>query len=310
LVSNADLTGRRRCRLGKNCGWVAISSGTKIRYIWIMAVSSHVLAAGSDWGWSDVVCDSGPHDPPFEEQHADMSISTVTQGTFQYRSRQGSAVLVPGSVLLGTRGACFQCGHEHGQGDRCLAFHCTPEFLDTVASGVAGARRTSFSVSSLPPLPQLMPVLAEAEAARDNHDIGAFEELAVRLAGAILALLLQATPASRQPTVQDERRITAAVRWIEQHADEKLSLRDLARDAGLSPYHFLRMFRQVAGMTPHQYVLRTRLHRAAVQLRRTDDPISSVAYDAGFNDLSTFNRRFRRLMGAKPSAYRAIGSAA
>jgi AraC-like DNA-binding protein len=70
------------------------------------------------------------------------------------------------------------------------------------------------------------------------------------------------------------------------------------------------MFRQVAGMTPHQYVLRTRLHRAAVQLRRTDDPISSVAYDAGFNDLSTFNRRFRRLMGAKPSAYRAIGSAA
>ena len=73
----------------------------------------------------------------------------------------------------------------------------------------------------------------------------------------------------------------------------------------MSPYHFLRTFRQVAGMTPHQYVLRTRLHRAAVRLRRTDDAISAIAYDAGFNDLSTFNRRFRRVMGSSPGLYRA-----
>jgi AraC-like DNA-binding protein len=296
--------------LGKNCGRTAISFRSKIRYIRFMTVTSHVLASGPDWGWTDVVCDSGPQDPRFEEQHADVSISAVTRGTFQYRSRQGSAVLVPGSILLGNAGACFECGHEHGHGDRCLAFHCTPEFMENVASGITGARRTSFSVSSLPPLRQLMPVLAEAEAARDNRDASAFEELAVRLAGAVVALLSQATLASRQHTLHDERRITAAVRQIEERADERLSLRDLARDAGLSPYHFLRTFRQVAGMTPHQYVLRTRLHRAAVRLRRTDDAISGIAYDAGFNDLSTFNRRFRRLMGANPIAYRASGSPA
>ncbi len=74
----------------------------------------------------------------------DVDFRRDTKGTFQYRSRQGSAVLVPGSVLLGNAGACFECGHEHGHGDRCLAFHCTPEFLDTVASGVSGARRTTF----------------------------------------------------------------------------------------------------------------------------------------------------------------------
>lgn len=275
-----------------------------------MAVTSHALASGPDWGWSDVICDSGPRDPRFEEQHAHVSISAVAQGTFQYRSRQGSAVLVPGSVLLGNAGTCFECGHEHGRGDRCLAFHCSPEFLENVASGVGGARRTTFSVSSLPPLRELMPVLAEAEAARDTHDAEAFEELAVRLAGAVIALLSPTTLIPRPPSPADERRITAAVRRIEEHADERLSLRDLAHDAGLSPYHFLRTFRQVAGMTPHQYVLRTRLHRAAVRLRRTDDAISGIAYDAGFNDLSTFNRRFRRLMGANPSAYRASGSPA
>jgi AraC-like DNA-binding protein len=272
-----------------------------------MTVTSHVLASGPDWGFTDVICENGPQDRPFEEHHRQVSISAVTQGTFQYRSRQGSAVLVPGSVLLGNPGTCFECGHEHGHGDRCLAFHCTPDFLDNIASGVAGARRTSFPVSSLPPLRQLMPVLAEAEAARDNRDASAFEELAVRLAGAVIALLSQATFISRPPSLHDERRITAAVRRIEAHADERLSLRNLARDAGLSPYHFLRTFRQVAGMTPHQYVLRTRLHRAAVQLRRSGDAISSVAYDAGFNDLSTFNRQFRRVIGASPGAYRAAG---
>jgi AraC-like DNA-binding protein len=61
----------------------------------------------------------------------------------------------------------------------------------------------------------------------------------------------------------------------------------------------------MTGMTPHQYVLRTRLHRAAVRLRLSDEPISAIAFDAGFNDLSTFNRRFRRIMGVTPGAFRA-----
>lgn len=59
-------------------------------------------------------------------------------------------------------------------------------------------------------------------------------------------------------------------------------------------------------MTPHQFVLNTRLHRAALRLLRSEDAITAIAYHAGFNDLSTFNRRIRRLMGASPSAYRTL----
>ena len=73
----------------------------------------------------------------------------------------------------------------------------------------------------------------------------------------------------------------------------------------MSPYHFLRTFRQVVGLTPHQFLLRTRLQRAAVRLRASDEPVSAIAFEAGFNDLSTFNRRFRRVTGLTPSAYRA-----
>ena len=73
----------------------------------------------------------------------------------------------------------------------------------------------------------------------------------------------------------------------------------------MSRYHFLRTFRAVVGMTPHQYILHTRLHRAAVRLRSTTEEISTIAFAAGFNDLSTFNRRFARIVGRSPSAYRA-----
>jgi len=52
-------------------------------------------------------------------------------------------------------------------------------------------------------------------------------------------------------------------------------------------------------------MLRTRLHRAAVKLRRSSDTIAAVALDCGFDDLSTFNRQFRRATGLTPSAYRA-----
>ena len=64
-------------------------------------------------------------------------------------------------------------------------------------------------------------------------------------------------------------------------------------------------------MTPYQYLLRTRLHRAAVRAAGiSDEPISAIAFEAGFNDLSTFNRRFRRVMGATPRRYRIDKAAA
>jgi AraC family transcriptional regulator len=267
-----------------------------------MAVTRDSLASGEGWQVNDVICTSGPQDPVFEEQHAAVSIAAVTQGTFQYRTREGAAVLVPGSLLLGNPGACFVCGHEHAAGDRCIAFHFTQDFLET-----AGAPHERFTAPSLPPLAATLPVLAEAEAAREERDGGAFEELALRLAGAVAALLTPSRRRDMRPSARDERRMTQAVRRIEAKADEPLSLAALAGDAAMSRFHFLRTFRQVIGLTPHQFILRTRLNRAAVRLRRTDDPIAAVAYDAGFNDLSTFNRRFRRLMGANPAAYRAKG---
>ncbi|SAL23837.1 AraC family transcriptional regulator [Caballeronia udeis] len=271
-----------------------------------MASIPHLLASGTGWRVQDVVCTAGPHDRPFEEQHASLCIAAVTSGTFRYRSTQGSATLAPGAVLLGNEHHCYECSHEHSAGDRCVAFHFEAEFFEQIIVAVPGARRVSFDIPNLPPLPALIPIVAAAQAARDNGDLAALEELALCMAATVSAALVDAKRPTRLPTARDELRVAAALRRIEQESHQPLLLADLARDAAASPYHFLRLFLQVVGVTPHQYLMRTRLHEAAVRLRQSSESILSVALETGFNDVSTFNGHFKRIMGMSPSVYRRL----
>jgi transcriptional regulator GlxA family with amidase domain len=94
------------------------------------------------------------------------------------------------------------------------------------------------------------------------------------------------------------------MRFIDAHAGEPLTLRGLAGRARLSAYHFLRSFRAAAGTTPHQYLLGARLRRAAALLLGSDLPVTGIAYEAGFGDLSNFIRTFRRATGRSPRAFR------
>ncbi len=270
-----------------------------------MALTSRLLAFGTGWRVEDVVCTAGPHDRPFEERHDGVCIAAVTHGTFRYRSTLGSAVFAPGALLLGNNCHCFECSHDHGVGDRCLSFQFAPEFLETVVGAIPGARRMSFTVPRLPPNPHLLPIVAAAETARDDGDVGGLEEAALRVAGAASGAFAESKGRDPAPNSRDEKRIGAVLRRIEAQADESLSVSELARGAAMSPYHFLRTFRAVVGMTPHQFILHTRLNRAAVRLRRTSESVSAIAFAAGFGDLSTFNRRFQRIVGQSPSAYRA-----
>jgi len=263
-----------------------------------MSLSTHLLASGPGWRVDDVICSAAPHDRPFEEQHELICVAAVIRGTFQYRTPNGRATLAPGALMLGNPGACFECGHEHGAGDRCLSFHFDPEYFEEVVASVPGARHLTFTTPRLPPSDALLPVISAAEVADDAIE---FEETALRVVGAAVVAQCGAAEAV---CPRHERRITEILRWIEAEPDEPVTLAGLARRAAMSRYHFLRTFRAVSGMTPYQFLLAQRMRRAAARLRQTTDPISAIAYEAGFNDLSTFNRRFRRIMSITPGAWR------
>jgi AraC-like DNA-binding protein len=268
-------------------------------------MSARILASGRGWQVKDILCRAGPETAAFEEQHGAIAIAAVSEGTFQYRSSLGAAVLTPGAVMLGAPGVCFECGHEHGVGDRCTSFHFAPAVWEEIVAAVPGAKQSRVTRPQLPPLEILAPLFAEAEAARDEDDGEAFEEIALRLAGAVVGILADAPKRAREPSARDIKRVTAIVRALAAQPEESYTLTGLASQAAMSPYHFLRTFRQVVGLAPHQYLLRNRLHRAALRLKRSKDEISVIAFAAGFNDLSTFNRRFKKVMGVNPGAYRA-----
>jgi AraC-like DNA-binding protein len=97
------------------------------------------------------------------------------------------------------------------------------------------------------------------------------------------------------------------LRRLEARTAEPCRLDDLARDAGMSRFHFLRTFTRVTGVTPHQWILRARLREAAARLTSTKAPVTEIALDVGFDDLSNFIRTFRAEFGVSPRAHRARG---
>jgi AraC-like DNA-binding protein len=263
-----------------------------------------VLAQGPGWRASEVVCRLGPHDRPFEERHERVSIAAVLEGTFQYRSGAGDALLYPGAVMLGNPGTCYECGHDHGVGDRCIALQYVPEYFDEIAAA-AGARRFAFRTGMLPALRGLAGPLARLAASSRHADALALEESAIEVAEAVVAAAAGTLGSPSAPGARDQRRISRALRHLEAHAARRLSLDELARVACMSKYHFLRTFRRAVGLTPHAFLVGLRLRQAAAALRATGAPVARVALDAGFGDLSEFHGQFRAAFGTSPGAFRA-----
>jgi AraC family transcriptional regulator len=98
--------------------------------------------------------------------------------------------------------------------------------------------------------------------------------------------------------------VLAVVDWIEERLSEELPVPALARRAGYSLHHFVRLFHGVVGLPPRDYVLRRRLSEAARELARGRRSVTEVAFAYAFNDLETFTRAFRREFGTTPSAVR------
>jgi AraC-like DNA-binding protein/quercetin dioxygenase-like cupin family protein len=111
-------------------------------------------------------------------------------------------------------------------------------------------------------------------------------------------------PASGRDSDQTDRRIDRVVRWIHEHLSHNLTIEDAAAKVHVSPAAFSRFFRRSLGKTFTEYVNDLRCTEAAIQLRKTDKPVATVAQECGFTTLSHFNRQFLLRHGQTPRHYR------
>jgi len=104
------------------------------------------------------------------------------------------------------------------------------------------------------------------------------------------------------PKVYLYRRIVQAKLFIDSNYANNIDLGNIADEAYFSKFHFIRLFKKIYNKTPHQYLKVVRIENA-MQLLRTDIPVSDVCYAVGFESLSSFSGLFKLIVGLTPSAY-------
>src|SRR5882757_9245439 len=262
-------------------------------------MSSTTLLARPSITVSDFRCSAAPGDKPFVEQHDCHSISYVRKGSFGYHSRGRSHELVAGAFLIGVPEAEFMCTHDHVCGDECLSFFLAPELVEAIGGGSEVWR-----VGAAPPLPELMVLGELAQAAAEGRSDVGLDEIGQMFACRFVEVVSGRPHEPAPAKARDRRRAVETALWIDAHSQQEIDLEDAARQADISPFHFLRLFSGVLGVTPHQYLVRSRLRHAARLLAEDGVSITDVAYDVGFADLSNFVRTFHRAAGVSPRKFR------
>jgi AraC family transcriptional regulator len=102
------------------------------------------------------------------------------------------------------------------------------------------------------------------------------------------------------------RKLNLATEFIEDNIERDLGITEIADAVDLSPFHFARSFKQATGISPHQYLIKSRIERAKSLLAKSELPIVEVGFRVGFKNQSHFTTLFRRVTHLTPKAYRDI----
>ena len=99
-------------------------------------------------------------------------------------------------------------------------------------------------------------------------------------------------------------KLKLVIAYIDEHTDQNISVDMLANLAGVSKFHFTRMFKLETGLSPYQYVLRHRIRKAQNLLVNSKNELAVIALDSGFSSQSHMNEAFSKVMGVTPGYYR------
>jgi AraC-like DNA-binding protein len=242
----------------------------------------------------DHVPDVVHHDPE-RERATGHAVSFVEKGSFRVRTTGAWHEVRTDSLFVTSPGLEFSCAHhEDHPEDRCLSVAYTEEAVESARSSIG------WGDSTVRPLTNRHAFLQRALGACAPGD----EARAEALAGDLLWSLT--TDTARQPLFRPERlafysaRVERAKAMIEAQYAEPLSLSTLARNSGMSVFHFARIFRELEGRPPHRFLTDVRLSRADARLREGAG-VTDTCFAVGFGSLSHFVTTFKQRYGRRPS---------
>jgi AraC-like DNA-binding protein len=237
--------------------------------------------------------------------HDTFAIGVVEVGGDRFAYRGADHVAPAGSIVLINPGEPHTGQAATAEGWAYRMLYPAPDLLAAAAAELAGRPDQRQLPSFAAPVaydPAVAQLLRDLHLALEQPAPAL--ERQTRLLAALCALIARhadAPPASR-PAASADHAVRLTRDFLEAHYAENVSLHDLARVAGLSPYHLVRVFRRATGLPPHAYLLQARVARAKALLARDWPPVR-VAHATGFADQSHFTRGFARIVGVTPGRY-------
>lgn len=126
----------------------------------------------------------------------------------------------------------------------------------------------------------------------------------------IVALLLREfkTNLSKYPArlADHDAYVAMAMEYMQVFYSANISIEDICKEINISPFHFIRLFKQKTGISPHQYLLKVRIEKAQQLLRKRQYSVTEAAMLSGFINLSHFSSKFKEITGHSPSSYKKL----
>jgi len=236
-----------------------------------------------------------PHVDPDEERSTSFGICFVERGAFSVITGRSTRRVGTTELFVTVPGMVYRCDHHNNPDDICLCVNFG-----------GSADQGSLSVSELTPQTPVAG-LTNRRAYLQRRLTGRLDDgdrLAIEsIAGELLHDMSDRSAKRLYAPAQlawYARRVDAAREQLDADFASPHSLTALARSAGMSPFHFARVFRELAGVPPHRYLVDVRL-RAAIDRLRQGDSVTDTCFAVGFNSLGHFIETFRRTYGVSPS---------
>jgi AraC-like DNA-binding protein len=239
-----------------------------------------------------VVCDGVDCSRPAEERCESPRVVMLLQGRFAFRDPATRAVASPAVALRLRGGHDYRVSHPDG-GDVCLCLQ------GALARALVDDGPTASPVSA----PGYVAVQRLATRLSDGSPLTALE-----IEETICTALTAEAP-SRPSRPRDREVATVMTYHLDRDLDARLTLVDVARTAGISPFHACRVFRRATGFSIHGYQRESRLRHALALVLDTDRSIAQIAVDLGFANQGHLTNLFRRRFRTTPAWARRQGGA-